>query len=684
MGNILFGGISKRAQVSLFLIIAVVLVLAFGIIYYTANKTQVFIPTVVLPQNTKPVKSYMETCIYDAARQGLVTMGLQGGYLELPDRILRNRHSYIGVGPNSIEKIPHWYYMGENRIPSLNLMNQQLTDHVDEQIQFCKNGLDKFDGTFDITTGEPFVEILFGGKNVVVDVEMQMEIKDKVSDKLTKIDKFGAIVPVRITKIHELAETVMRSQFENLYIEKLTLEMMSGDFNFPFSGMEFKCGAIRWSVSELKDRLMNVLYYNLQRVRVANTDYIPFSEDESVYKAVQERAEKLREELGKADYTTGDNPFEEAVRKARIDASEIPEDMYEYTHMFFDMGALDEGLKVKFLYNPAWDMDFVVSPSHGDVMSSKMTKGSKQYLSFLCMNAYHFAYNIVFPTEVRIVDHESFPGEGGFTFRFGVPVMIEDNSPKAQEIGMDYLDIPGEAREFCGIFGEDEVVIEAHGVYEGYTGQAIPDVNLTYECMNYYCDIGKTEVIDGDYRFKGRIPGSCANPVITASHGDYLTTSRQLTGDKLVIDMEKLITLNVSYEKYRYTLGEYDIRSRDVDVEANESVVLYLSLKSNSSELEQYLQFPSRGSPFANLDFIERGAEYDLTALLTRDGELIGAYVDSDFTVSYADIAGRTEIVIPLIEYLPAPDPDDETEKSEMLMYLYEGDYHNIIRPKFR
>ena len=670
----------KKGQITVVLIIAAIMLLGISLYFFAKHSTTTFIPTVVVPQDVIPVKRYVDSCIYDVAEEGIVTMGLQGGFIEIPDEIAQVRSSFIGKGTNAVEKIPHWYYKGENRRPSLGYMKEQLENHIAERMMDCEAGLSNFNQLFDIKTYDYDVEVKFGGEDTIVKVEYPMEVSDKFGEQVTRLRDFGAVVPVRMRKVYDLANRTMNMENDELFLENVTMELMTSNFDFPFSGMVPKCEPEKWYVADLQDRLQNIMYYNLPRIRVANTDYVPFREDPKTYEEISEKADDIREYLMQADYEQGD-PFSDAVEAAGIDKDKIPEDMYEYTHLFFDVGADDEEMKLKFVYQPLWGMNFYPQPSEGGLMSTRMMKGHRKFLSFFCLQMYHFAYDISYPVEVRIFDPGSFPDTGGYTFRFGIPVTIKENQPYKEEAGSSLFETNQPMYQFCDE-RDREVDIRVTGVYDGYTNQALEDVNLTFICMNHYCEIGQTGFTEGTYKFKGMVPSYCANPTIVAEKKGYLKTEKQMTSDELEIHMDKLHTVNLSFEKHLYFASDDNLEDvgREVDTENNETVVLYMSLQ-NSSALEQYISYPvSDESPFDSLDFVEAGGTYDLNVILKKDDEVIGGYINDNFTVSYEDLMADSQITIPVIEY--RPQPVNEEQEADMMLYIYDGNYLNL-EPRF-
>ncbi|MFP4423808.1 MAG: hypothetical protein ACLFP2_01100 [Candidatus Woesearchaeota archaeon] len=660
----------KKGQIGIFIIIGLIILMSMLVLFFMRHQTETFIPSAVVPPNVEPAKRYIDTCIKENAEMGITIMGMQGGYIDLPEEIERVRPSYIGFGSRAVIKTPHWYFNDEVRIPSLQFMELELADYINDSMDECKKGLRDFRHSFEITTYEPTVNVSFGGRETVVKVDYPLEFKNKVTSEITRMRSFGAVLPVRMKKVHQLANLTAHKQIDERFLENLTMEMMTSDFSFPFSGIEFKCGSIKWQVSELKERLSNIMHYNLGRIKIKNTNHTPFEAEEEVYEEFQEKRDILWDRLLEADYSKGD-PFDDAMKD--LDFDEKPSDMYEYTHFYFDVGNSydNRDLRVFFSYNPEWDMDFKPTPSDGGVMSTKQMKGESEFLRFLCMNMYHFTYDVSYPVQIKVIDPESFPYKGGYTFSFGVPVMIEENEAVEEKMNVRTFDAPVYMEEFCGIRSGD-YKIQVKGYDEYNQMGLLKDVNLSYECMNKYCEVGNTSFQDSTYKYQGELPSNCANPIIRARKEGYLDGAGQMTGDALTIEMEKLKDVDVSFKKYIYYSSSDELKEGEID--NNDSFTLRVS----HPEHDQYYHYPLYGSPIENLSFILKGGKYDFNVINKRDGDVVGGYYGKNITVPLME--EKNEIVIPVIEYRPFP--ITETQQGEMMVYLYEEDYE--VKPVFR
>lgn len=652
----------KRGQLTVFIIIGITILVAGALFYFVEERTSVFNPDVIIPGEAAPVKEYLDQCIQNTAEKGLIIIGQQGGYIDIPERIQRNPSSYLSYDPFNIIKIPYWQYKSESRIPPLDYIRKDLEEFINSNVSECALGLEEFSDEMDIKTGDISSKVEFTDDNVIVEVRLPVKIYDKRTGKKIKIRDFRTIIPVRLKRIHELANATLSAEVSHEFLENLTINLMAAHPYIPFTGMEFDCSPKRWLVKDIKKIVKELLAYNLPRVRIVNTDYAPFNNDTKVYEYFRK-------------YT-----FKE-ILKGNLPDKPLPEDSYEYFNMFFDVGSRDPSLKIKFVYLPEWSMDLRAYPSSAGIMSSNMMKGARKYLSFLCINVFHFTYDVSYPVEVRIRDDNSLGGRG-YVFRYAIPVMIKSNLPDRHALTWDIFEGTEYDTGFCENLGGKEYNIIAKGLYDGFTDSEVPGVNITYICINKRCDLGYTKLEDGRFMLKTKVPESCTNPIIIAENPDYIEARSQLDSksDELIIPLKKLKKLDFTvvkhiYNSYTKTLGDAQ------PLEEGDSVAIAVYLVNSTSDFSQYIQYPGPENFSQSLKLAEEGGTYSVNLLLSSYGVNVGGYINEDLKIPLTDLLNKNKIVFHVFEY--SPEPMGEEDIGPMTVYLMEGNYSKELKPTF-
>src|SRR3989344_6255160 len=127
--------IEKRGQITLFMIVGIVLVIALILVLVIRYRTTIaqYVPEGLLPAQTGGVERFIEDCTDIIARDGLSLLTAQGGYIYLPEEIQYHPRASIDNGI----KVPLWHYFSDNRIPSEVLIESQLGRYIDEQLKSC-------------------------------------------------------------------------------------------------------------------------------------------------------------------------------------------------------------------------------------------------------------------------------------------------------------------------------------------------------------------------------------------------------------------------------------------------------------------------------------------------------------------------------------------------------------------
>ncbi len=655
--------LAKKGQITVFIILGIVLIISVFFFFFIREKTATFTPDIIVPPEVAPVKKYVDACVTDVAENGLNIMGMQGGFIDLPDKIARNPASYLSVDPYAIIRIPYWQYKTEYRMPSLEYMRQDLEDYINSNITSCATRLDVFGDDFDIKAGKFETKVNFLDNEVVVEFKYPLSIVEKKGGKKVELENFLIRVPVRIKRVYELANLTMTAENDYAYFENITIDLMSIDPEFPFTGLEFGCEPKRWYVQDLKEKLQLMLFYHVPSIRIENTDYAPFNNPREDYEYFRK-------------YTT------EKVIEGDLPKRQPPEDAYEYFHMLLDVQNKDPTLKMKFVYQPEWGMDFMAYPSSGGRLSSRTMKGVSKYLSFMCINTYHYTYDIAYPVEAMIYDPLSMEGRG-YTFKFAFPVMISENAPNRAGIFWRSFDGADYDTEFCySETGDKQYRLIAKGMHNGFDNMEIPGVNLSYICVNKRCSLGTTDVTDGRYMLKTYMPLACGNPTIVAEKEGYLESRAQLDSseDELEIPMKKLKRLKFEVVKHKYNAYTGQIEGI-TDLRENDSITIAISLVNTSIDFSQYIQYPYSDEMPYYVDLVEEGGQYSIDMILTTYGEPSGGYSNENIRITGKELATAKKIVFHVFEYIP--NPMTEQEQGTMINYLIEGSYKEQLKPTF-
>lgn len=643
----------RRGQLTIFIILGLAVLLAVGIVIYFTAQQVTLRGGVIVPREAQPVYDYISSCVSTIAEEGITLQGLQGGFLNIPSDIARTPTAYVPLDDRGVIKIPLWYYEGEGRVPSLGLMEADLTAYVQQNLPGCIDNFTAFKDQYEVAVlGEPTSSVVIGDGAVTVKIDYPIQIRRP--ERTVDVPSVVTDVKVDLKRAHELAVKTMQKEDNEAWFENLTIDLMTANPDIPFDALEFDCSPRTWRLTEIKTDLQEILRFNLPAIRVANTNSAPFDEKQKAYEDVR----KFKME----DFFLGRVP------------SKIPQDQYEYSRMRFDAGIAKSDLGAAFIYNPAWGLDLNAQPNRGGVLSSKITKGAAKYLSFLCTNFYHFTYDVIYPVVMTVRDDDAFLGKG-FTFQFAFPVIIDDNGAGRKTFG--YREFRGFdiSSGFCEDLGDEVVEVRASGLEPDIGVVELGDVTIDYECITQLCTLGTTQADGGFYRWTGRLPDGCSNPFVVAKKEGYLPTRQTVTGDLVEVTMPRLREMKIQVVKH-----PYDLKSKtfypEQPLSLGENITLFISAKN--ATYDQFITFPSGNN---TLQLVDGTMTYDFNAVLTLFGDLVGGYQNSNLLVTGRELDGTDTITVHVFAAVPAEQTDEY--RGAVSQYLAEGTYKTELKPRY-
>ena len=644
---------SKSGQITIFVIVGIVILLVSALVLYVSN-IEDYTPAISVPSEVRPVHDYVTGCLDSVGRDGLLLLGEQGGYIYLPDEIDAEQ-SYLSPDGTGIIKIPYWYYRGSSRVPKLGFMEQQHEKYIENNLRSCLNNFSSFSDEYEISEESGVnVDTRIDDEGVKTEMNYHLEIQIKGENEVKEIRRYIKDFPVDLKSIHNFANQTMNSENEDMFLEETTVDFMAMHPDIPFTGLIFYCGTLNWEVDEIKEELQDLLYYNYPRARFKNVNHTPFEAPMGVY-----------EELEK--YTIED------IHQGNLPAKDKPSDAYDYFNLYWETADSDfDNLDAKVLYNPRYGMDIRARPSVGGMMTSNSMQGASEYLSFLCINLYHFTYDVEYPVIFSVRDFNAFKGEG-YTFKFASPVIIDHNEGKREALDFkDFTETSDPVTDYCGEKSEQDVYITAKGVKGGYINQPLKNVNIKYDCIKFICDLGTTDVMGGSYRLRTNMPTSCTGGFVEAAKDGYLTTRKQYDGsNNFEIVMPKLKDYNVSVVKNKDGKKNAETSLRD-----SERVLIHLV--SNEYDYSLYEIYDKNSS--LSISLIAEDTNYTLDMILMDEDseEIVGGY--RDVWETELDEMLETEKLKLHVTY-----PFVRPAQHELLRDLYSNEtYKDMLEPEFK
>ena len=673
----------KRGQITIFIILGIIILISIGIaVYFTTKETiKPIKKTPIIAEEVQPVYDYVVNCINEISKDGLTLLGQQGGYITIPTAIQRTPDSFVAADPRGVVKTPLWYYEGEDRTPPLNFMERELAAYIKKRLPECTGNFEAFKEQYNITASKEIIPIVtFTNEHVLIETIWQLKIKR--FERTTTLDRFTTSHNVRLKQMWEMANRAMKTENKQQWFENLTIDLMAMNNKIPLNGMELKCGISKWKLSNVKSELKTMLAFFLPQIRIKNTLTPPPLMPEKEYEKLKKKSKSITKDL-----MAGKEPKW---------PENTPDDLWEVNRLTWDIGMPETSLKTTFLYYPNWEVRLVGKPHDGGTLKSTHVKGAKRLLNFLCINQWHFVYDVIYPVKMTIKDETAFNGEG-YMFNMAFPVVIQNNKPSRSVFGYKQFRPPEFGTEYCDKLGEQIYDVRAMGFTEhSPVAEELENANVTFTCLNRECYLGTTKSDEtGAIRLTGYLPQGCSNPLLTVKKEGYLPAQAYYKPGTMEIMMTKLKKMNYSLEVYPYQSTTKQWLLDQVYTKLPKDYTASISLHLKKYDYDQVKEYPANletiGLDFKKENTLEiayETAQYDLDVIYLKKDLIVGGYHIENLTINFEDIAGKNEMIIKIIEWNPLP--IKEEKQSEMANFIYGNGilgnetYNIALKPEFK
>jgi hypothetical protein len=577
----------KRGQVTLFIVLGALLVLALIVLIVFRNELTLsrILPDRILPAQTSAIQTFIESCAQQVGREGIDLLGAQGGYIWLPSYIENNPLAVIDTGI----KVPHWQYQSENRIPAMQVMEAHLARYMNENLKICLDNLEAFDEEYTIVEkGTLSTQTTLTDTNVRFEVNYPLDLMDKDGKKVTEVTDFYVEVDVRLKHMHEVARAIMETEAQQMKFEKIAIDLLALDPDIPLSGTEISCSRKTWPFAEVQEKVKVLLRNNIPRIRVDHTHYEPVPDDQPyVLNHYVWRVTELN-----------------------------------YDDLSVGLTVMEQPLKID------------VRPRKGAILQASKLQG-KDLASFVCMQHWNFVYDIQFPVLVSVEDTGS-----NAVLNFGFVASVDNNRPKRDQ----FIPVAPQTAAFdsttdgdyCGnAYGNYNLVIDTYdNVSDPVFGESrspIDGVNISLTCLKYTCLLGKTKYTSGGAaaRLDAPVP-YCTNAILRAKKTGYKPT-QQIVTPAADTKVELSLTPIVQFRNFgvvkHVDIGGVLSAGRAPD--SDEQAFITIRYKNNRTiihETSGALPITLGDPPPLEL-LAEVDVPYDLEIYLMDGADIIGGYV---------------------------------------------------------
>ena len=379
---------SKRSQVAVFIIIAIV-ILGSALIYFILTRDKG--PGIATAEFRRAF-DYFAGCIDSEVSIASELSETQAGYVKLPEFSPGSDYAPFSSQLDFLgSAVPYWYYVSGNGVVKEQfLAKQEIEAQIEESLKEnlkCDFSAFRSEG-YEIELGklEPDVKI----SDYSIKTKMQASMKVSRGN-LTQTKKAHEIeTDSRLGRLYGIATKIYNKEKEEAFLEEYGIDVLY--LYAPVVGVEVSCSPKTWNFINVSGELRSAIEANTQSIKI-----------------------------GKAKQAKQD----EADRYFAINVSGV---------------ALRETESVNFIYMDEFPSRIEVWPAKNNLMIAEPV-GLQEGLGILgfCYVPYSFVYDMAYPVLVQVYDREE-------VFQFPVSVVIQKNV--AREALPAAIE-PEESEEIC-------------------------------------------------------------------------------------------------------------------------------------------------------------------------------------------------------------------------------------------
>ncbi|MBD3252317.1 hypothetical protein GF386_01150 [Candidatus Pacearchaeota archaeon] len=211
---------SERSQTTVFVIIGILLfIIILGFVFLKTSENLSFLSQNRIPMEVQPVYDSIDSCVYQRTVDAIRLIGLQGGYV-----IIKN--FYVET---ELTNVSYGYYNKKKILASKQEIEKEIEFYLENVLSYCVNP-DYFPG-HEIIIEKEDIDVKINNGFVFVSADMPMSVKKQ--DETFVIDKkYQHEIPVKLGKIHDVAEEIINKEIENpgyidiTYISNLEFDVL--------------------------------------------------------------------------------------------------------------------------------------------------------------------------------------------------------------------------------------------------------------------------------------------------------------------------------------------------------------------------------------------------------------------------------------------------------------------------
>jgi len=650
-------GVSK-GQVTMFVILALVVLIIVGIVIYISSIKTPSIEEEVrreaVPEEFKPVKDYVENCVHLLGIEAIKRLGEHGGYIDPNDAQLSDRTFRVNLGNPTLSEmisltgegehaVPYYLhvpgrssfrnYFVTTEAPTLGQIELQISRYISNNLPVCVGGFEAVEEKgFLVIPDNNRIDALVKIRDDKVEFFVTYPLNITKGEIKTKMTKYDDIIRFPLKKYYDYAYEITGSELITQYLEGFGRALIQYHAGVdpsqlpPVYARSNKEYIVSWSNAKVTSDIQGLLLSYVPGLQVKDT---------REYEAI--------------NLPPNNNDVEAAFfRYLTLDIFDEPKPEIAVSY-----------------YYTGQPIDVRVQPSRGDIIrpNIKTTEGNS-FIPQSRDNDYQFFYDLSFPVVVEIRGYEPQTEIPEYTYMFGLEANLIENKrvlewifglgtadwdPSNFEITGDFeVNTPsGEtytpraytASLFCDqdtwLSGDVTITTKDMG-----TDRPLEGVSIVYGCGDYdECWVGTTELSNNgrSAEWVGKLPlceggylalskygyGSKTLPLSTREGvNEWLPTQGLFKKKEIDVTVKKIVMEQDHVrDNWEWKSGSISLNPpADIDA-SNEQIILTLTQKG----------FEAGTSPISATAVLGKGGtDKETIELIPGEYEVTGMFIDHE------------------------------------------------------
>ena len=187
---------NHRGQVTIFIIIAIILIVAVAFYFVLKDKADTDEPIYI---ESAQVYNFVQECLETTSKQSLYFIGLHGGYFIPPEK-------------STAYGVPYYIYLGDYLFPHINKIEEEISIFVESSLTLCTEDFEDF-GSVVINQSE--VRAITSVEGEFVSIKVNYPITIQKGESVSRIEDFEVEIPVRLSVLYNASKFILDSHFEN-------------------------------------------------------------------------------------------------------------------------------------------------------------------------------------------------------------------------------------------------------------------------------------------------------------------------------------------------------------------------------------------------------------------------------------------------------------------------------------